>query len=100
MTTDKASERSTMPADWASERGQVPQLTGETVLQASLRRIRQAFDQADTVVVSFSGGKDSTVMLHLALQVARELGRLPLKVMFYDEELVDPDTLAYINQVR
>lgn len=72
----------------------------ENVLSATHRRIREAFARFDQVIVSFSGGKDSTVCLMIALEVAKELGRLPLPVVFYDDECLDPDTIAYIGEVR
>ena len=49
--------------------------------------------------MSFSGGKDSTVCLNLALQVARERGRLPLDVVFFDEEAIAPPTVDYAARV-
>lgn len=92
--------RSTRPKNWVSHHGLAGQATGENVLQAGYRRIHESYENADDVVVSFSGGKDSTVMLHMALDVAKERGRLPLKVVFFDEELLDPDTLDFTAQVR
>ncbi len=57
-----------------------------TVFEESLNRIRYLFDEFDDVVVSYSGGKDSTVVFNLALKVAEEKGRLPLKVFWLDQE--------------
>ena len=45
------------------------------VLQAAEERIRWTFDTFDRVYLSYSAGKDSTVMLHLAAQEARRRGR-------------------------
>ncbi|MGF6978967.1 putative phosphoadenosine phosphosulfate sulfurtransferase [Paraburkholderia sp. JPY465] len=71
----------------------------ESVYDAALERMRHLYARFDRVVVSFSGGKDSTVVLQLALDVARELGRLPLEAHFYDEECISPDTEAYAERV-
>lgn len=69
----------------------------QNVFDAALDRIRWLFDEFENVMVSFSGGKDSTVVFYLTLMVAREKGRLPLKVMFLDQEA---EWQATIDQVR
>ena len=70
------------------------------VYDASIKRFRYLFDNFDKVVVSFSGGKDSTVCLNLALEVAREKNKLPLDVYFWDEEAIHPETIDYVERVR
>lgn len=47
----------------------------KNVYDAAVERIAYAFDNFDRVYLSFSAGKDSTVMLHIAANVAREKGR-------------------------
>ena len=44
----------------------------ENVYDLAIKRINRTYDIFDNVVVMFSGGKDSTVCLNLALQVAKE----------------------------
>jgi predicted phosphoadenosine phosphosulfate sulfurtransferase len=59
----------------------------EDVLEMARRRIRWLFREFDgNVMVSTSGGKDSTIVYHLALEAARELEMLPLKVCWIDQE--------------
>lgn len=70
-----------------------------TVLEESLKRIRYLFDEFPNVVIGFSGGKDSTVVLNLALQVATEKNRLPLKVLFLDQEIEWSTVIDYIRTV-
>lgn len=69
------------------------------VLDLALERIRRAFDLHDHAAVSFSGGKDSTVVLNLALLVAQERDELPLDVFFWDEEVIAPETEQYVARV-
>lgn len=69
----------------------------QNVLEAALDRIRWLFDEFPNIIVSYSGGKDSTVIFNLAKQVAREKGRLPLQVFFMDQEA---EWQATIDQVR
>ena len=39
----------------------------ESVLEATKKRISETFDNFEKIYISFSGGKDSTVMTHLVL---------------------------------
>ena len=71
----------------------------EDVYSAALRRIRYIFDNFDHIIVGFSGGKDSTAVLHLALQVAEEKGRLPLEVFFIDQEGEWDCTIDYVREI-
>lgn len=60
-------------------------LLGIDVLTAARQRIAWVFDNIPSVYVSFSGGKDSTVMLHLVAEEARKRGRR-IGVLFVDLE--------------
>lgn len=71
----------------------------ENVYDAALDRIRYLFSEFPNVVVNFSGGKDSTVILNLTLKVAEEFGRLPVKVMFIDQEAEWECVIDYIRRV-
>lgn len=59
----------------------------ETVLDAARRRMSFVFDHYEDIIVSVSGGKDSTVLAHLALVEANRRGRR-IGVFFLDEEVV------------
>ena len=70
----------------------------ENVFEAALNRIRRLYDEfGDHIIVNTSGGKDSTIILHLTLKVAEERGMLPLKVLFIDQEA---EWQAVINHIR
>ena len=71
----------------------------EDVLTLARARIRHVYSLFDQVAVSFSGGKDSTIVLNLALEVARELNRLPLRVIFWDEEAIFSENVDYVRRV-
>ena len=71
----------------------------QNVWDSALERIERLFNEFDNVVVSFSGGKDSTVTLELALIVARKLKRLPLKVYFLDQEAEWESVITYVKDV-
>ena len=58
----------------------------KNVYEESKDRIRRLYDEFPNVIVSFSGGKDSTTCLHLAIEVAKEKNRLPVDVMWLDQE--------------
>lgn len=71
----------------------------QNVYDAALDRIRWLFREFEVVTVGFSGGKDSTVVLNLALQVAEEMGRLPLNVLFIDQEAEWAAVIEYVRAV-
>lgn len=73
--------------------------SNQNVFDAGLDRIRYIYDEFPLVICNFSGGKDSTVCLHLCLQVAREKNRLPLKVLFIDQEAEYQNAIDYIREV-
>jgi len=58
----------------------------KNVFDATIERIEFLFDEFNNIIVGFSGGKDSTVVLELTLMVAKRRNRLPIKVMWIDQE--------------
>ena len=71
----------------------------QTVFEEALNRVRFVFDNCDDVIVSMSGGKDSTVIFNLALMVAKEKNRLPLKVFWLDQEAEWQATSDYMSYI-
>ena len=71
---------------------------GVDVLTAARERVAFAFDNFERVCVSFSGGKDSTVLLHLAVEAARDRGR-KVAVFFVDWECQFSLTVDHIADV-
>lgn len=71
----------------------------ENVYEAACERLVKVFDRFDHVAVSFSGGKDSTATLNVALEVAEQMGRLPLRAIFWDEEAIPYETEHYVRRV-
>ena len=69
------------------------------VYEAAQSRMDLIFHDFDEVVVSFSGGKDSTCILNVALDAAERHDALPLRVVFFDEEAIAPDTEEYVRRV-
>ena len=67
------------------------------VFEAALERINRIFDDFDNVIISSSGGKDSTVTMQLALMVAEQRGKLPLKMVFLDQEAEYRMTIEYMR---
>lgn len=70
----------------------------ESVLEAARARVRESFDMFDTLYVSFSGGKDSTVLLHLVMDEARRRGR-KVGVLIIDLEAQYSETITHINNM-
>tara|TARA_R110000851_G_scaffold7488_2_gene29034 strand:- start:1550 stop:2719 length:1170 start_codon:yes stop_codon:yes gene_type:complete len=69
------------------------------VYEEAKTRIKYLYSIYEDIEVSFSGGKDSTALLLCCIEVAKELGRLPVKAFFYDEEAIHPPTIEYVQRV-
>jgi predicted phosphoadenosine phosphosulfate sulfurtransferase len=68
------------------------------VLNATKERIRKVFDTFERQYVSFSGGKDSSVMMHLVLQEARKRG-VKVGVLIIDLEAQYSATIKHIKEI-
>lgn len=68
-----------------------------TVFEAAQERIHFCFDRFEQVVVSYSGGKDSGVLLNLALDIAAERGRR-LGVFHVDYEAQYQATTDHVRE--
>jgi predicted phosphoadenosine phosphosulfate sulfurtransferase len=64
------------------------------VLTAARERIKITFDNFERMYVAFSGGKDSSVMLHLVMDEAIKRNR-KVAVMFIDFEAQYAETIAH-----
>jgi predicted phosphoadenosine phosphosulfate sulfurtransferase len=58
----------------------------KNVYQAAIERYETIFNEFDRVCISFSNGKDSGVLLNIAIEVARKLNKLPVHVLYIDME--------------
>ncbi|ECU9384905.1 TPA: phosphoadenosine phosphosulfate reductase [Salmonella enterica subsp. diarizonae serovar 61:l,v:z35] len=72
---------------------------GINVLEASKARIRWVFDTFSKVCLSFSGGKDSTVLFHLLADEARRRRRT-FSVLFIDWEVQFQATIQHVNDMK
>lgn len=70
----------------------------QNVLDAARERICYAFDSFERLYVSFSGGKDSSVMLHLVMQEARARGRV-VGVLIIDLEAQYTATIEHLHEM-
>lgn len=68
----------------------------KSVLDETKERISYLFDKFENIIVSVSGGKDSTVLAHLALKEANKRSR-KIGVFFLDEEVVYDSTIHQIE---
>lgn len=69
----------------------------KNVYDAAKERINTTFDNFKKVIVSFSGGKDSTVMLHMVMEEAIRRDR-KVAVMFIDLEGQYDYTINHISE--
>lgn len=68
----------------------------KNVIDVARERMSYIFDEFENIIVSISGGKDSTVLAHLALMEAHRRGR-KVGLFFLDEEVVYDSTIKQIE---
>lgn len=72
--------------------------TGENVLEAAKKRIWFIIDEFEDIVVNVSWWKDSEVVFDLVKEVAREKWRLPIKVLWIDQEIERTSTYETVKR--
>ena len=69
------------------------------VYEAAIKRIEFIFQEFEQIVVSFSGGKDSGVMLNLVLDYAKKVNQLDkVSVYHMDYEAQYQMTTDYVTR--
>lgn len=71
---------------------------GISVLEAARRRIAFVFDDFPRIYISFSGGKDSSVMVHLVMDEAIKRGR-KVGLLFVDLEAQYALTIKHVEDI-
>jgi predicted phosphoadenosine phosphosulfate sulfurtransferase len=69
-----------------------------SVLEAAKQRISKTFDDFDRMYISFSGGKDSTVMTHLVLDEAKKRNK-KVGLLIIDLEAQYEATILHIEEM-
>src|ERR1700733_14545993 len=70
----------------------------KTVLQAARERIAFVFDHIDNIILSISGGKDSSVLAHLVLTEAHRRSRR-VGLFFLDEEVMYQSSVEQVEHI-
>lgn len=73
-------------------------MPGTNVYEAAKERMRYLFANYQNVIVSFSGGKDSTICAYIADEVATELGRT-FYLFYLDQEVEYSSTIDFVDHV-
>lgn len=69
------------------------------VFDAAKQRIAKVFEDFEQVYLSFSGGKDSSALLQLTIEVAKEMGKLPVNVLVVDMEAQYRHTVEFVERM-
>lgn len=70
----------------------------KNVYEAALDRFEFIFNNYETIIVSFSGGKDSTITTYLALEMAKKKKK-KFYLFFLDQEMEYSHTSSFISEM-
>ena len=84
--------------EWVQPKKRQKTYLGYDVLTGAQKRIAWLFDKFDRLYLSFSGGKDSSVMFHLCAEEARKRHR-KFGLLFIDWECQYQLTIQHINEM-
>ena len=70
----------------------------KNVYEAAVERMEYIFDEFENIVVSFSGGKDSSICAYIADEVAKRRGR-KFYLFYLDQEIEYSSTINFIDKV-
>ena len=73
-------------------------LLGINVFEAAQQRINYSFDNFEKVYLSFSGGKDSSVMFHLTMMEAKKRNK-KVGILIIDLEAQYKSTIEHIEEM-
>lgn len=71
----------------------------KNVLEATIERLKIMFENFENIYFSFSGGKDSSVMIQIANKVAKEMGK-KFDVLFIDLEAQYRYTIEHVEELK
>lgn len=70
----------------------------QNVLEASKKRVEEVFNNFEKIYISYSGGKDSTVMTHLVMDEARKRN-IKVGLLIIDLEAQYTETIKHIEHI-
>ena len=77
---------------------QTKKYINKNVYEAAIERLNLIYDNFKKVYISFSGGKDSGVLLNLMIEVAKKKNKIPIDVLFIDLEAQYKKTIEFVER--
>ena len=71
----------------------------KNVYEAAVERFEYIYTNFERVCISFSNGKDSGIILNIAIEVAKRLGKLPVHAMYIDMEAQYAHAIDYTKTI-
>lgn len=69
------------------------------VYSSTVERLGFILDEFEKIYISFSGGKDSSVLLQMLIEIAEKKNKLPVNVLFIDLEAQYKATINHVEEM-